>query len=85
MRRAGGGPINSERLKPAESEWERKAADGSEAAMRDFKREGCSGEGGGRQWERRGDAASPAPGGSPLIKGFLSRGASLMAFSQRTA
>lgn len=47
MRRAGGGPINSERLKPAESEWERKAADGSEAAMRDFKREGCSGEAGG--------------------------------------
>lgn len=49
MAKAGGALINSERLKPAESEWERKAADGSEGAMRDFKREGCR----GRQWERR--------------------------------
>lgn len=65
--------INSE-CKPAESEREREAADGSEGAMRDFKR-------GGVQRETMGETS----GGSPLIKDFLSRRASLMAFSQRTA
>lgn len=51
MLRAGRALIHSEYLKPAESEWERKAAHGNEGAMRDFKRDagGDNGRDAGRK------------------------------------
>lgn len=56
---------NSKCLKPVESEWERKRADGNLVVKRDFKREVM-----GRDNRTERDTEIHAVGGSPLIKRF---------------